>query len=79
MANELKTEFDWFLAHHDDLVQKYNGKFVVIKDQKVIGVFDDQLTAVTETQKLHQLGTFLVQKVSPGDQAYTQVFHTRVA
>ena len=75
----LKLEFDWFLAHHDELVRKYNGKYVVIRGQTVIGVFEDQLAAVTETQRQHPLGTFLVQKVEPGEKAYTQVFHTRVA
>lgn len=80
MANELKVEFEWFLQNHDELVRKYNGKFVVIKGQTVIGDYSDQSQAVAETQqKGHALGSFLVQKVEPGNQAYTQVFHSRVA
>lgn len=35
--------------------------------------------AVSETKKAHELGTFLVQKVAPGTEAYTQTFHSRVA
>jgi len=79
MDSPLKREFEYYLAHQDEFVKKYNGKFVVIKDQQVIGVFDDQARAVEDTSKLHDLGTFLVQKVEPGDQAYTQTFHSRVA
>ena len=75
----LKKEFEYYLAHQDELVKQYNGRFVVIKDQKVIGDYSDQLTAITETQKLHALGTFLVQKVEPGSEAYTQVFHSRAS
>jgi len=79
MDSPLKREFEYYLAHQDEFVKKYNGKFVVMKDQQVIGVFDDQARAVEDTSELHDLGTFLVQKVEPGEQAYTQTFHSRVA
>ncbi|HEY8767182.1 MAG TPA: hypothetical protein VIP09_07965 [Dehalococcoidia bacterium] len=75
----LKTEFQYYLDHQDELVKKYEGKVVVIKNGQVLGAYDDELSAVTETQKAEQLGTFLVQKVSKGDQDYTQTFHSRVA
>ncbi|MEK6212226.1 MAG: hypothetical protein AABM64_18020 [Pseudomonadota bacterium] len=79
MENPLKKEFDYYVAHQADLIKEHNGKFVVIKDQTVIGAFDDQIQAVTETQKKgHAAGTFLVQFVSPGDSAYKQTFHSRV-
>lgn len=75
----LKKEFDYYLAHQAELVEKYNGKFVVIKDGQVIGAYEKELTAIAEAQKLgHKAGTFLVQLVSPGDAAYKQTFHSRV-
>ena len=77
-TNLLKKEFDYYLAHQDEMVKKYNGKLIVIKDGKVLGVYDDELTAVLETQKMHELGTFLVQQVSEGNAAYSQTFHSRV-
>ena len=79
MATPLQKEFDYFLAHKDELVKKYKGRFVVIKGQQVIGVFDDQMKAVEETDKVQAPGTFLVQKCEPGDESYTQTFHSRVA
>lgn len=78
MASPLVQEFEYYLANQQEFVRKYNGKFIAIKDQKVIGTYDDQLSAINETQKLHKVGTFLVQKVVPGDSAYTQTFHSRV-
>ena len=60
------------------MVAKYDGKFVVLKDHEVLGAYDDELTAVTETAKNHELGTFLVQFVSKGSAAYSQTFHSRV-
>ncbi len=79
MASPLKPEFDYYLAHQSELVRQYNGKVIVIKNQEVIGVYDDQQRAISETEKMHSLGTFLVQKVSPGTDAYSQTFHSRVS
>ncbi len=76
-TSSLQAAFDYYLDHQDEMVEKYDGKYIVIKDGDVLGVFDDQLTAVTETKKSHELGTFLVQKVSKGDAEYSQTFHTR--
>ena len=75
----LEQEFEYFLKHQDGFVKEYNGKFVVIKNQKVIGVFDSELEAVEETSKKEKMGTFLVQKCEPGDASYTQTFHSRVS
>ncbi len=78
MESPLKAEFEYYLAHQDELVKLYNGKVVVIKNLAVLGAYDDVPTAVTETQRSHELGTFLVQKVEPGSSAYSQTFHSRV-
>ncbi len=79
MASPLQKNFDYYLEHQDEIVEQYNGKFVVIKGCAVIGAYDDELEAVEVTQKEHKPGTFLVQHVSPGDASYTQSFHSRVA
>jgi hypothetical protein len=74
----LKREFEYYIANQDALVKKYNGRYIVIKEQQVIADYADESTAVFETQKTHPLGTFLVQRVAPGTDAYTQTFHSRV-
>ena len=78
MSNPLQKEFQFYLDHQDEIVKKYDGKFIVIKGGKVLGAYDDELTAITETEKSEKIGTFLVQKVSKGESAYTQTFHSRV-
>jgi hypothetical protein len=78
-ASALKPDFDFYLAHQQELAAKYAGKFIVIKDRVVLGVYDDELRAVRETEKNHPLGTFLVQKAEPGPASYSQTFHSRVA
>ncbi len=78
MSDTLSKEFNFYLANQEAMVEKYDGKYIVIHDGNVVGVYDDDLTAVMETQKSLQIGTFLVQKVSEGDTDYTQTFHSRV-
>lgn len=75
---KLEQEFNYYLSHQDELVKKYNGKFVVIKDESVLGAYDSEAQAVVETSKSHELGTFLVQKCEPGRNSYTQTYHSRV-
>ena len=75
----LEKEFKYFLDHHKELVRKHKGKCVVIKGREVIGVYDDEVEAIRETQLKHELGTFLVQKCEPGSESYTRTFHSRVA
>ena len=77
MSSPLQKEFDFYLNHQTEMVEKYDGKYIVIKNSEVLGAFDDELTAVTETQKSHELGTFLVQRVAQGDSEYSQTFHSR--
>lgn len=79
MSVDLKKEFDYYLEHQDELLKKFNGRFIVIKDNNVIGDYSSQLEAFNETKKVHKLGTFLIQFCSPGKSAYTQTFHSRVS
>jgi len=79
MKGNMEKEFRYYLDHQAELVAKYDGKFIAIKDEKVVGVFDSELKAVQETAKHHSLGSFLVQKCEPGPESYTHVFHSRVA
>ncbi len=75
----LEREFNYYLSHQNELVEKYNGKTIVIIGEDVIGAYDSYEEAYCETEKNHELGTFLMQKCSPGDKDYTAVFHSRVA
>ena len=74
----LQTQLEYFKSHQDELVQKYEGKFLVIKDQKVQGVYDTEIEAYADAKKKSDLGTFLIQQCLPGQESYTQTFHSRV-
>jgi len=74
----LEKEFDYYVKNQAELAKKYNGKYIVIKNQEVIGVFESEIEAVEKTSANHELGTFLVQKCEPGKDSYTQTYHSRV-
>ncbi|GMO65947.1 MAG: hypothetical protein Ta2D_12200 [Rickettsiales bacterium] len=55
----------FFKANFDDLYKKYKDKYIAIKDQKVIGVYDDKHFGLEETKKKEKLGTFDIQWCNP--------------
>lgn len=74
----LDKEFQYFQEHQDELVREYRGKYIVIKDQEVLGAYGSEMEAYQTTVQDHEAGTFLIQRVEPGEDAYTQTFHSRV-
>ncbi len=75
---DLKKEFDFFISHQDELVKRYNGKFIVIVGQAVVGEYDSIGDAYESSTKKFTPGTFLIQQCLPGKNAYTQTFNSRV-
>ena len=74
----LEKELEYYIQHQDELVQQYDGKILVIKNQEVIGIYDTEIDAIDETSKKHEVGTFLVHRCGPGEENYTMTFHSRV-
>lgn len=74
----IEKEFKYYLKHQPDLVKKYSGKFIVLKNEKVIGVYNSHSEAYNEAVKKEELGTFLIQHCLPGSDSYSQTFHSQV-
>jgi hypothetical protein len=74
----LEKEFEYYIKNQAKLAEKYKGKYIVIKNQEVIGVFESEIEAIEKTSAEHKLGTFLVQKCETGKDSYTQTYHSRV-
>ena len=74
----LEKEFKYYLKNQDELLKKFNGRFIVIKDDKILGDYSSEIEALSETRKTHEVGTFLIQKCTPGNNAYTETYHSRV-
>lgn len=74
----LKEEFEYYLANQEEFVKQYEGKFLVIKDRKIVGVYNSEIEAYTDSVEKYELGTFLIQECQPGSENYTQTFRSRV-
>lgn len=68
--------FQWYLKNQDKLVDKYNGKFIVITDNSVAGVYDNENDAYFDASAKYGLGNFIVQLCTPGEEAYTIHIYT---
>ena len=77
-ADNLLKEFQYYLANQDEMVARYDGKTVAIQDDTVIGVFDNAGEAVAVLDNRFTPGTYLIQRVSEGNEAYTATSHSRV-
>ena len=73
----LKDEFQYYLDNQADLVKSYPDKYLVIKNNEVVGVYNSQSEAYDKATEKYKLGTFLIQHCQAGSQSYTQTFHSR--
>ena len=78
MSDPLLVEFNYYLEHQGELVRQYNGLYIVVKGHEVLGVYNDEIEALDATAMDHELGTFLVHRVTPGPTGHTQSFSPRV-
>lgn len=74
----LDKEFKYYITNQVELVGKYPNKFIVIKNDEVIGVYDSHSEAYNKTVETEELGTFLIQHCLPGIDSYSQTFHSQV-
>ncbi len=77
--DSLTREFNYYKLHQSELVAEYNGRYIVIVGDKVVGDYGTQEDAVVESMKKYKLGEFLVQLAGSGEDNYTQTFHSRVS
>lgn len=76
MTNQDK-DFKWFKAHYAELVEAYDHCFVVIQNQKVVLSGDTFENAFTKAiEKGLELGSFIIQEVTGGQETYLQTFIT---
>ena len=57
-----KKNFDYFIEHLDEFLKEHYGKFVVVKDEEVLGFYDSFDEAIEEALKEYEIGTFIVQE-----------------
>jgi len=75
IPDNLKKEFNFYIANQDDLVKKYAGKWLVISNEQVRGDFNSNREAYSFGILNYIQGDFIIQLCSEGKDAYTQTFN----
>ena len=60
----LEKEREYFDKHKDEFVAEHLGKFVLIKDNKLVGVFSTIDEALSEGARQFGLTSFLVREIT---------------
>jgi hypothetical protein len=74
----LNKEFKYYRDNQQKLTEKYLGKFLIIKGQRVVGTFDDHIIAYETAKDKYGLGNFLLQHCLPGEANISRTFHSQV-
>ena len=74
----LQAEFEYYRKRQAELAEKYQGRFIAIKGDKVLGDYETAADAVRETAKTHELGTFLIQRCDADLESTKATFRSRV-
>jgi len=61
-------EYLWFEEHEAELLRQYFGRYIVIKDQQVIGDYGSRKLARQQTLEHYQPGTFIIHFCGEKDQ-----------
>jgi hypothetical protein len=76
VPDPLRRNLEWYIANQAELSAKYNGKVLLIVDQKLIKAFDTMQEAYTEALKSFSPGTFSLQPCSPTADSYTLMLYS---
>ena len=64
MTAMLDREFQTFQENKQNLVKNHKGKFVLIKDDEIIGIFENELDAVNQGNEQFKDSHFLVNEIT---------------
>ena len=62
-SDKLDSELKTYEANRDNLLQRYEGKYVLIKGDRILGVYDTKLDAVAVGHQQAGPEPFLVKRV----------------
>jgi len=60
--NQQDQDFNYFLENMENLYHTHGHKFVVVKNQSIMAVYNNFMDAYETTAKTEEPGTFLIQE-----------------
>ena len=67
----MKEDFLYFLDHQSELAQLYNGKYIAIHSQQVVGAYRHPDEAFQKTVQEFDEGSFIIQLCEEGEECCT--------
>jgi hypothetical protein len=74
-SDPLQKNLDWYIANQQELSAKFDGKVLLIVDQKLIAAFESVSDAYVAAIKDYAPGSFTLQPCSTGPESYTLVLY----
>jgi hypothetical protein len=72
----IESLFKYYLENQETLVEKYNGKYIVITKDGVKGAYNTVREGYDKAVNRFGKGNFMLQLCTPGDAAYTRYYQT---
>lgn len=76
VPSPLRENLDWYIANQKELSARYDGKILLIVDQKLVRVFDSMAAAYATALKSYKPGSFTLQPCSPDADSYTLTLYS---
>jgi hypothetical protein len=73
---DFEKELKFYIDNQRELVEKYDGKVIIIKNQTVVGIFGTTSEAYNFGVEKYGLGNFAIQQVGKDKETHTAVFHS---
>jgi hypothetical protein len=61
--NTQDQDYEYFLENMESLYKTHGDKIAVVKNNSILGVYNEFNEALETTLKTEELGTFLIQKI----------------
>lgn len=72
----IDTLFNYYLKNQEKLVRQYNGKYIVITKDGVVGAFDTLSDGYDTAVVKYGNGNFMIQLCTEGEEAYSKKYFT---
>jgi hypothetical protein len=72
----LETEITFFRESVKDWISAHAGKVALVKDDRLVGVFDNESTALSEGARLFGDQPFLVRRIQEDEQPFSVPAYT---
>ena len=72
----MKKNLEFYIEHQGELVSQFNGRVLLIHDQKIVGDYESKSEAYFYARDRFGPNTFSIIECSPGEEGYSVNYRT---